>query len=340
VLPISETSSGIRSYGVIQLSARTPLFRGWGGVRLNEVTRYTEPLTGNKRTEPLSEVFPGEIASDVEMTMRQLKVRGYNAIRAYFEDPRQELNHRNLTIPWERYWVWNSEWFEKFVELGRYYDLWVICDYHGYEQPYEHEDDWISLWRDNIITPYKDIYEKLVWEPCNEPLITNDTLTEKEKVAELGRLYQRWINMDRGLGDTHFIVASGKCFWSSLPKEDWYPILNDPLNKTFLNYHFYYFKSSHEAEWNVPAAQAYADFWTDVALRVQQKYNKPFMTTETGITEVPYDEVGLAFMTRLIENFHREGMGYLLWHAGDWAGGLVLYGMMNTWGNDIPLPPT
>lgn len=336
-MAVFETSP-ISSYGAIQYPP-FPLLQGWGGVRLQEVTRYSEPLTGNLRTEPPSEVFPGEVASDAEMTMRLLKERGYNAIRALFEDPRDYINGRDLTIPWELYWVWNAEWFEKFVEIARHYDLWMICDYHEYDEPYLYEEEWISLWQ-TIISTYKDLYEKLVWEPCNEPLIPNDALTEEEKVEELGRLYQRWIDMCRDLGDTHYIIVSGKCFWSSLPKEDWYPQVEDSLNRTYLNFHFYYFKEYHENQWTIPDAQNYADYWTGVALSVQQKYQKPFLTTESGISAVPHDEVDLAFITRLIENFQREGMGYLLWSAGDWIAGHGLYGMMNTWGNEIPLPPT
>ena len=340
-LSISEGSRSIPSHGVIE---RTPLLQGWGGVRLVEVTRFRDE-NGNDRTEPESEVFPGEVASNVEMTMRLLKKRGYNAIRAYFEDPRDHINDRDLANkPWERGWCWDSEWFEKFVELARYYDLWMICDYHGYAHACEYEEEWIQLWQDEIIAPYKDLYDKLVWEPCNEPLACTPGLTEEEAVEEIERLYQRWIDMCRALGDTHFIIASGKCWWSGLPKEDWYPNLHDPLDKTYLNFHFYFSPHSHSHEWNVIAAQNHADYWTDVAIRVQEKYNKPFMTTETGISDAQdgYDEVDLAFITRLIENFHREKMGYQLWAAGDWSGQFPrgLYGHMTDWGNEIPLPST
>src|SRR5207247_10729925 len=58
-------------------SPRTTLV-GWGGVALTEVTRTA---TGN----PVSSVFPGETASDLEYVVQVLQARGFNTVRVDFD---------------------------------------------------------------------------------------------------------------------------------------------------------------------------------------------------------------------------------------------------------------
>lgn len=347
LIPVSASQSSplIASYGVI--SYKEPLVGGWGGVRLFEVNRFTEanpPV--RQRTTPASDVFIGEVASNAEMVMRLLKQRGYNAIRAYFES---EHTVSNLGDP---EWAWNDAWFEKFVELAKYYDLWVIVDYHGYCEAYQFTDDWISFWQDKI-SRYKDIYDKMVWEPINEPRLQwqdgSHKLEGRAAVDALTDVYQRWIGMCRSLGDTHWIVVSAVQFWTSLPHVDWYPNVNDPLNKTFLNWHFYYFYDDEPDDWTVPEAEANADYWFQVVKDAIAKYYRPYLCTELGAasyygTPPPdlvvdgsagYSNTSLAFVKRLIQNFdsYPGRIGYMLWMAGDWTPRSQLYGAMDVWGD-------
>jgi hypothetical protein len=333
---------GINSFGTISYE---PLIGGWGGVRLYEVNRFTEAdPPSRQRTNPPSDVFSGEVASNTEMVMRLLKQRGYNAIRIYFES---EHTTENTGDP---QWAWNDVWFGKTLQLAKHYNFWAIVDYHGYYEAYEFTNDWLSFWRDKI-SRYKDAYDKIVWEPINEPLLRwhdgSHKLEGQAAVDALGNLYQRWIDMCRGLNDTKWIVVSGVCWWNSLPPEDWYPIVSDPLNRTFLSYHFYFFYEDEMDNWTIQHAEAKADYWSQLVGKVIAKYNRPFICTEVGAqygTLSPpdivvdggagYSNTSLAFVKRLLQNFdnYHERIGYMLWTAGDWTHS-ELYGAMDVWGN-------
>jgi len=339
---LSLTKSEYKELGYV------PTLRGWGGVRLCEVDNYYDDNL-DERKQPESHVFPGEVASDAELTMQLLVDHGYNTIRAYFEPP----NHSGRgDEDWERRWLWNDTWFRKFVTLAKFYDLWMIVDYHGYYEPYEWEDDWIEFWSE-LISTYGSEYTKFVWQPCNEPVMQNrdgsHELHGQDAVDALQRLYQRWINMCRQLGDTHWLIVSATAWGNSLlDPVDWFPTVNDPLNRTFLDYHFYYFYE-WESDWTVDAAREKADWWTSVIQRVSLKHHKPFLTTELGafygIWSTPPDAVGdyaaaysnisLAFVDRLISNLNEENLGWILLPAGDWSSPNTIFGAMLSWGADF-----
>lgn len=341
----SQLSLYVPSYGIIIY--KEPLIRGWGGVRLYEVARFTEadpPV--RERSTPVSNVFPAEVASNTEMVMQLLKQHGYNTIRIYFE------SEHTVSNPGDPTWAWKDAWFEKVVELARHYDLWIIVDYHGYCEAYQFTDDWIAFWQEKI-SRYKDVYDKLIWEPINEPRLQwqdgSHKLNGQGAVDALTDIYQRWIGMCRGLGDAHWIVVSGVCFWNSLPPVDWYPIINDPLNRTFLNRHFYYFYDDEQAEWTIPEAKAKADYWFQLVKDVIGKYNRPFLCTEFGAQSyleisppdlvvdgaAGYSNTSLAFIKRMIQNFesYHGSIGYILWSAGDWTSQSELYGALDVWGD-------
>ena len=344
----STTSPSIHSQGTISYYGAIPLLGGWGGVRLFETRHATNIENNSWRSTPPSIVFSGEIASNAELTCLEIKKRGYNTVRAYWEPP---------TSQQDEYWGYNEAWLQRFIEIAKALDMWIIVDCHGYRDHYQYEDQWISHWQE-IISRFKDSYDKIVWEPQNEPLMnTGDPYTD---VQELGRIYQRWIDMCRGLGDTHWIVVSGKCQWSPLPFPDWFPVVNDPLNKIFLNYHFYYFYEWEDV-WTVEGAEASADRWINNINAVIDKHNRPFLCTETSAfcyshnyqyEQVPtaqyggasgYSTVSLAFLQRLVNNFDSRAEGrisYMLWPAGDWAKHWSqgwhytgLYGGMDIWGH-------
>jgi hypothetical protein len=319
-----------------------PMFGGWGGIRLSESVRYAVD-------NPASIVFVGEKASNAEMVARLLKERGYNAMRVMFGSPILETKPE---------WGWNDSWFQKVVAIAKTLDLWLIVDYHAYYDSYQFTEQWISFWRDNIISKYKDAYEKLIWEPINEPVQEwndgSNKLTGRDAVNALANQYQQWIDMARSLGDTHWIVVSAVCWWNPLPMVEWFPQVNDPLNKTFLTMHFYYFYEYNKDKWSIEKAVAHADkLLKETILPAIELYKKPFICTEMGAhygTEIPpdvqytgaagYSTVTLAFVQRLINNFDNiiPRVGYILWPAGDWSKA-GLYGAMNVWGNLLTYKP-
>jgi len=323
-----------------------PLLRGWGGIRLIETTLHTKVENNSPRLEPPSIVFSGEVASNAELTCLEIKAKGYNAVRAYWEPP---------TSQQDEYWGYNDAWMQRFIQIAKALDMWIIVDCHGYRDHYLYEDAWINHWQ-HVISTFKDTYEKIVWQPQNEPIM--DTGNPQTDVTELARIYQRWIDMCRGLGDTHWIVVSGKCQWSSLPLfADWFPIVTDALNKVFLDYHFYFF-FEWEDVWTVEAAERSADRWLNNIMAVIAKHNRPFLCTELGAeygTQEPpdvqyrgaagYSTISLAFVKRFAKNLQSVSFGYMCWTAGDWgkdaSGGWHeggLYGGMDVWGQYLPTP--
>jgi len=344
------SSTTVHVSGTIVYQKSTPLLGGWGGVRLFETIRYTDEASDSQRTSPQSIVFSGEVASNAEMAMLYMKNHGWNTIRAYWEPPTSQQSPE---------WGYNDVWMQRFIAIAKALDMWIIVDCHGYQDHYLYEDQWISNWQ-HIISTFKDSYEQIVWEPQNEPLMPG-TGNSQTDVQDLGTIYQRWIDMCRSLGDTHWIIVSGICWSSHLPNfADWFPTVNDPLNRVFLNYHFYYFHQ-WEPVWTVAGAESTADYWFNQVKAVIAKHNRPFICTEIGATpysagdgydQVPtaqyggsagYSTVSLAFVNKLITDFHNEGIGYILWPAGDWAKDWSqgwhytgLYGGMDIWGPLLP----
>jgi len=327
-----------------------PLLQGWGGIRLIETTRYTNVENDSPRTTPTSIVFIGEVASNAELTCLEMKKSRYNAVRAYWEPPTTQQSPE---------WGYDDAWMQRFIEIAKALDMWIIVDCHGYRDHYLYEEAWLSHWQ-HVISTFKDSYAQIVWQPQNEPVM--ETGNAQTDVQELGRIYQRWIDMCRGLGDTHWIIVSGKCWSSPLAFPDWFPTVTDSLDKVFLDYHFYYFHE-WEAVWTVEGAEASADRWINQIKAVIAKHGRPFICTEISATpyspgheyeQVPtaqyggaagYSTISLAFVKRLITHFHTEGIDYLLWEASDWGknwspgwhyGGL--YGGMDVWGQYLPLP--
>jgi aryl-phospho-beta-D-glucosidase BglC (GH1 family) len=328
-----------------------PLLRGWGGIRLVETTTYTNIENDSPRSSPTSQVFIGEVASNAELTFLELKRRGYNTVRACWRPLVPETD-------WNPY---TDAYMERFIEIAKALDMWIIVDCHGYNQHYQNEDEWINQWQ-SIVSKFKDTYDKIVWEPINEPVM--DPLTGQTAVTELARIYQRWIDMCRGLGDTHWIVVSRACWSLDIPYVEWFPSVADPLNRVFLGAHAYYQYEWSQDKWTVTDAQKAADEQFNNLKTVVARYGRPYLCTEMsadpysssyGYEQVPgakyggaagYSDVSLAFMQRTISNFVSAGWGYILWVAGDWGkdwslgwhyGGL--YGGLDVWGQHVPQPP-
>jgi len=325
--------------GLVRAARDQPLLKGWGGVYISESVRY-------KASNPPSIVFPGEKAPNAEVTMRLLREKGYNTIRVMFESP-----YLGRLYPDRR--GWHPDWLNRTVTIAKALLIWVIVDYHARFDAYQLTDDWIAFWRDNIITKYKNAYKKIVWEPINEPVTRFQDGSNKLKglagVEALRNAYQKWIDMARGLGDSHWIVVSLNTQWdTTIPEIDKYPNVTDPVNRVFLNRHFYYFYESHKDAWGEKNAVKAADKAYSAVIDVINKYKKPFLSTEMGAQYstsglIPPDAVDadkpyayqysnttLAYIRRLVSNFRNGGIGYMLWSAGDWTG--LVGGSINTWG--------
>jgi hypothetical protein len=332
-----ESFKIISSQGIIEY---TPLIGGWGGIYISECMNY-------EKNNPPSAVFEGEISSNTEVTIRTLIDKGYNAFRIQFRSP---LIGELYPDPQ----AWYEPWFSKSLNLAKAYNVWVIVDYHALYDSYQYTDQWISFWRDNIISKYKDTYNKIIWEPINEPVQKWDdgshALKGSEAVTALAQQYQRWIDMARSLGDNHWLIVSAVCQWNNLPEVDWFPSVQDILGKVFLSKHFYYQYEYHENNWTIQDAEAEADReYSEVIIPAMAKYGKPFLCTEFGVAygsmtppdainqdksyAYRYSNVTLAYVKRLLGNFdlHEDRIGYMLFFAGDWSGGL--YGAMKVWGD-------
>lgn len=311
----------------------TPL-RGWGGIRLWEASIGGIP---NATEEPFpSEVFVGENSSKAEMTARLLKERNYNCIRAYFES---EYTKENVGDEyWAKAWRWNSDWFNRMLEICKHYDLWLIADYHGYSEPFTERVGWLQFWRDEVIRPFTDKYEKLVWEPCNEPI---------SNILENQSAYQKWVDMCRGLGDKHLIVHSHPQ-WDIFT----FPYIDDSEHNMIGSSHFYYQFLYNTGAWTVRQAEEYAINQVNVILqRIKEApHITQLLASEMGVTNghppdqqvtgsCGYSTTALAHTRKVIELLHKNGEGYCLWTAGAWCPNIGLYGAMNTWGDKVPYPP-
>src|SRR5207245_11407510 len=100
---------------------------------------------------------------------------------------------------------------------------------------------WLNFWK-SLVQNFTSSYSQVIWEPINEPRITNNT-----DVAGLSSAYQAVINEVSALGDTHWIVVqnlcSSSCGFSDLSRG--YPTVTDPVRnlaqggRIFISLHSY-----------------------------------------------------------------------------------------------------
>src|SRR6266700_7455654 len=96
-------------------SSGYPTVVGWGGVRLDE--SQANP------SNPPSQVFSGEAASNMELQVQRLLSRGFNAIRVSFQSA--------CSSPQEM-GAYDPAWLNKAITITQQYGFWIIVDYHGY----------------------------------------------------------------------------------------------------------------------------------------------------------------------------------------------------------------
>ena len=315
-----NASSTFSISGTIINQESTPLVGGWGGARLSETVRYTEEAINSPRASPQSVVFNGEVASNAEMEMLYMKNHGWNAVRAYWEAPYRQQSAE---------WGYNSTWLNRMITIAEALGMYIIVDCHGYYDASENFSLWMSTWA-GIISQFKNSYSGIIWEPLNEPL--EPGLAGASAVSALQTQYQAWIDQARNLGDTHWIIVSGIEFGNSQPDMvNWFPAVNDQINRVFYNWHYYFYFDDESSDWTIAAAQAKADAYFNAITQLIAKYNRPFLCTEMGAQshtgsapppDLQYDKasgystVSLAFVQRLVTDFDNCAggrIGYMLW---------------------------
>ncbi len=245
-----------------------PTLVGWGGVALKEVSLTA---SGN----PVSSVFPGETASDLEYAVQVLQARGFNTVRVDF-DP-----YCTDTVDYNYMSVYSQTNAQRAVLIAQHYGFWIIMDYHGYSDIFRNTSCWLNYWKP-IVQNIGSLYSRIIWEPENEP--TTDCANSPSScpsapcsndsscVTYLGNAYQQWINQTRSTGDTHWIVVQSICSYGcglcpdgtgDCPGAvDGYPIVTDPGGRIFLSIHSYMSYSYYSNSWNTTTAIAVANGYT------------------------------------------------------------------------------
>ena len=243
-----------------------PIVTGWGGSRLLESGRFSH-------SSPAGEVFPGENASDMEMQARMLVQKGFNGYRASFAPYCTDRNGF--------FGTYNASQLSRSIEIAAHYGLWIIVDYHGYDdlQTGSSTSCWLSFW-DVVVHQFTGRYDRIIWEPLNEP---NATFAS---ISIVNSAYQQWVDQARSLGDDHWIVIENLCSLScGLPVADsWkaYPTVNDPAGRLFISLHAYFEYQYHYSEWSNATAETYARTWVLDMLNGTQSTGWPVLNTEGG----------------------------------------------------------
>ncbi len=241
----------------------SPTVVGWGGVRLDE----SQANSAN----PPSQVFPGEAASNMELQVQRLQSRGFNAIRVSFQSACSSPQGMGAYDP---------AWLNRAITITQQYSFWIIVDYHGYNDLTNSTgvSCWLGYWNP-IVQQFMNTYSQIVWEPINEPVMTNNT-----DVASLSNAYQRWINQARGMGDTHWIVVqnlcSSNCGFKNLA--DGYPTVNDTQGRVFISLHSYMGYQYYSSSWNNATADSLAQQVYNEVVSGSQRTGWPVLNTEGG----------------------------------------------------------
>ncbi len=303
-----------------------PLIFGWGGILAVGSVHFNAD-------NPPSVVFPGQQASNTEVTFAEMKSRGYNGARVSIIDPGNQPDSNTF----------NSNAWRRTLTIADHFGFYIVGDDHEYSII----SSWLPFWRAVIQETPQAQYPNVLWEAQNEPHDANLTVD-----------FQSFVNMDRSLGDTRWIVLgcnndctpTGASDAASLSA---FPVVNDTINHVFYDFHEYYFYPEHSSAWNVSAAVAFADAKFAGVQNVIKTLRRPFLGTEwgaeTGCSSCAPDQTvpgsagyapeTLAYLTEIVKLSRRASIGYTIWNAGDWndrpAGKT---GALDTFGQFLPLP--
>ena len=330
---------------------------GWGGSRLVENTVYSN-------TTIPSIVFPFENASDQEVIARRIVEMGLNTIRISFAP--YCTNPNGFMSPY------NSTRLGRAIRIGETLGIWMIIDYHGYEDMSNSTvaGCWLGFWR-TVLTNFSSSYERIVWEPLNEPMNINGNVTL------LGNYYLDWINQARSVGDTHWIVVQNLCSYgcSLCPSGNGdcpaavngYPRVTDPLGHIFISLHTYMSYKVYHNSWNNTAAEDLARNYYFTMINGTSLTGFPILNTEGGPGPIQttfsngtkincpdlvttgaagYCTTNLHFiktLTALLNAHTPQAINWIWWPAGDWSTTPMATQLgaisPNSWGTMIPWQP-
>src|SRR5438105_4418172 len=309
-----------------------PLVIGWGGISLNEVTRFA---TGN----PPSNVFLGQQASDMESVVMLIQSKGMNGIRVSW-DPSCTASPSPIGANY------TASELSTAIQIASYYRFWIILDYHGYTDQFTPATSacWLSFWA-GVTNQFKNSYGQIIWEPENEPRygFTGSACSGVIAcVPYLSNEYQMFINQTRAQGDTHWIIVENICSYGcgldpngdgSLPGAIiGYPTVADPAGHVFISLHSYL---NNPTSWTYAGADAYARGYYDTVLAGIAKTSWPALNTEGGADafvgiggpnatltgSAGYNNITLRFIQTLTNLYDSAPtrIGYTWWTAGDWT---------------------
>ncbi len=294
-----------------------PIIVGWGGTRLDESSTF-DP------SNPTSEVFSGQQASNQEIQVRKLMDMGFNAFRVSFESSctsKQEMG------------PYGPANLERSTSIAEHYSMWIIVDYHGYDDlATAHDSDcWLNFWKP-VVQQFASRYDKIVWEPLNEPTGIGDD------VQYLSSQYQRWIDQARSIGDTHWIVAQNVCSYGCGLSNfaDGFPSVTDTAGKVFISLHTYMGFSENSGSWNNATAESVAQTYYQAVLDGETRTGWPVLNTEGGADELSdnqapdevltgsagYTTVTFHFiqkLTNLYDTNNPQRINWVWWTMGSWT---------------------
>ena len=372
------------------VTSSAPVLGGWGGARLVD--------TGQNLTAPASLVFSSEKQSNFEqIALRQVQL-GYNAIRASFAPYCSVLYGLNHAVPQDFMGNYSAIQLARSITVAQYFNLWIVVDYHGYADFVNSTlvDCWLNFWfgpnstlsgPTGVVGAFMNSYDRIVWEPLNEPsslsfplsnttwCVHNRAECDDNETAYMSMQYQSWLNRDRDMGDTHWVVVQNMCSFTCNKDRDQYfldyPTVNDTEHHVFASFHTYMNYglailapdgSAHSAYWNDTTADIFArdDYLTMVNETVNTRFGWPILNTEGGTScgtvngttcvrstlaivkgAAGYTAVSLHYIQELVnyEDKNSPRFGSLLWPAAPWTStvGAGVYGSigLGEWGNLI-----
>src|SRR3989442_4978140 len=288
-----------------------PALIGWGGVGL------------------------GESLSDIQTEMQTLNQSGYNTVRVAFEP--------TCTTPPDGGILgsYDATKLGQVIGLAKQYGLWIIVDYHGYNEleTSSTEQCWLGFWQ-SLVKNFTSSYSQIILEGLNEPHMTSNT-----DVAGLSSSYQALINEVRALGDTHWIVVqsmcSASCGFSDSNMAAGYPMVTDPLGnlsqggRIFISLHSYIGYQWYSSSWNNATADFLAHEFLNAVVTGMKTTGWPALNTEGGTStgsQVPPDEVlsgssgysVVSFhfaqtLTNLYDGNSPQRINWVWWTAGSWT---------------------
>src|SRR5256712_4302777 len=331
-----------------------PVLIGWGGIRMDESVTNTAGTP--------SAVFPGEYASNMELSLILMKAKGYNTVRVDF-DP-----YCTDTVDYNYMSVYSQTNAQRAVPIAQHYGFWIIIDYHGYSDIFRNSSCWLNYWKP-IVQNIGPMYSQIIWEPENEPTTACSNSpsscpsapcsSDSSCVTYLSSAYQQWINQARSLGDTHWIVAQNLCSYACAFSDilQGYPTVTDPLGtlsqggRIFISLHSYMDYNQFRSSWTNTTAEQLANQYYQAVVAGVSNTGWPALNTEGGTDTLSCDpnmcgpdiilngSAGYTLVTfhflhtlvNLYDGNSLQRINWVWWPAGSWTNtpGAGTYGAMN-----------